>query len=277
MPRLGFMGFGEAGHDLSRGFRAAGVAEVFAYDIAAADRPEDFARRAAGAGVELVDSPAGLAQRADLIISVVTCDRAVEAAASISPFLGAGHLYADHNSTSPQVKQQVAAQISASGARFVEVAMMDLVRSRMQGTPMLLCGEAAAEMSRRLAPFGTDMKVVGTTLGAASATKMFRSIMVKGMASLVIECLQASRHLGVQRTVFDTLNASFPGLDWHDLASRLMANTSLHCLRQSHEMDEVCATMEALGETPIMAKASARRLAALAALGSKEHFGDTPP
>src|SRR5688572_20585383 len=110
--QIGFIGFGEAGFTIGRGLRQAGVAELFAYDIATttADKGPLIRSRAATAGATLVASPAELAAKASILLSTVTCSSALDAARQHAPFLygpvgsegrpdmARHHLYADLNS-----------------------------------------------------------------------------------------------------------------------------------------------------------------------------------
>lgn len=274
---IGFIGFGEAAPAIAEGLSEEGAAGMRAYDIAYPDDPQKFAPRRARSGTQMVDSPAALAEDSELILSLVTCSEAVAAANAIADSLGENHLYVDMNSASPEVKQEVRAIVEPSGARFVEAAIMSVVPPKRHRTPVLLCGVAAAEVKQKLDPLGMNLEVLGTEIGAASATKMFRSIVVKGMQGLFIECIFAARHFGVEKRVLDTVSASFPGIDWNSLADYFIGRSALHAGRQSHEMEEVARTLESLGELPIMASATAERLRRFSELGLKEVFGDTEP
>src|SRR3546814_12476122 len=62
--------------------------------------------------------------------------------------------------------------------------------------PILLCGPRVAEATAALAGLGFNVEDGGETLGAASATKMLRSIMIKGVEALFLECVAAASHFG---------------------------------------------------------------------------------
>src|SRR5688572_3450815 len=102
-PRIGFVGFGEAGSNLAEGLHAAGVEALAAYDIKSNDSSfgPTIRSRAAETRTALVGSPQELAAQVDIILSVVTASAALEAATQILPFLKPHHLYADLNSVSP--------------------------------------------------------------------------------------------------------------------------------------------------------------------------------
>ncbi|MDX1431920.1 MAG: DUF1932 domain-containing protein [Gammaproteobacteria bacterium] len=282
-PRLGFVGFGEAAPAVAAGLAEAGLGGMLAYDIAfdpaddGAPAAERFRAKAAASGTRLVAAPAELAAGAALLFSFVTCSEAVAAARALTPHLGPGHLYVDFNSASPAAKREVAGLVEGAGARFVEAAVMAVIPPNRQRAPTFVCGAAAAELRDLMGPFGMRLEVLGDTIGAASAAKMFRSIVVKGLQGLFIECLLAARRYGVEERVLASVTESFPGLDWNDLAHYLTGRSAIHAVRQAHEMDEVAETLAAIGEAPVMARATAERLRRLGELDLARTFEGRVP
>lgn len=276
---VGFIGFGEAAYHIAKGLRGAGLTGICAYD-ANAGSPElgdQIHRRADDASVRLVDSIGALARETNVIFSAVTAAVATRVAEHAAPYLGPSHMYVDLNSTSPVVKQAVHDAVDRNGAAFVEAAVMAAVPSAGHRVPMLLCGKHAGVLKERLSPFGMRFDILGEEIGRASAVKMFRSIMIKGLEALMMECLLAASRYGAEERVFASLGESLPGLDWNRLANYLMGRSALHGERRAHEMEEVCRTLEALGIEPIMAGAAARRLAWCGRLGLKTRFADQEP
>ena len=276
---IGFVGFGEAAFHITKGLREAGLQNFAAFDIHThtAGRGEKIRRRALETETRLVESTAELASTAEWILSAVTSDQAAVAAEQNAPHLKAHHLYADLNSVSPAVKQAIARTIMASGARFVEIAMMAPVPPYGQRVPILAGGPAAEEFARRMEPYGMRVQVVSREVGTAAATKMFRSIMVKGMEALITECVLGAGRYGAEQGVFTSLAESYPGIDWKAMADYMIGRVVEHGERRAREMEEVAETLESIGIEPIMAEATARRMDWSAKLGLKEHFGGEPP
>ena len=260
--RLGFLGLGEAGTSIAKGLKGAGLSGICAYDIA--DRElapaARLRQRAEDAGVRLLESPAALASAAEIVIAAVTADQALIAADSIATHLGARHLYVDINSTSPATKQEAAGIIEASGARYVEAAVMDAVPRSGHKVPMLIGGKGARDFAAAMTPYGMRLDVLGEAVGPAAATKMFRNILIKGLDALLLECLTAASRYGVDGRVLKSVGESFPGLDWTKLADYLLGRSAVHGRRRVHEMEEVAATLQSMGIEPIMAAATARRI-----------------
>jgi 3-hydroxyisobutyrate dehydrogenase-like beta-hydroxyacid dehydrogenase len=277
--RLGFIGFGEAGFHIARDLRRAGVSSVSAYDInfRAPGPGEKIQRRAAEAEVPLLESNAELAAASDILLSTVTANRSVEAAEQTAPFLDSRRIYADLNSVSPAVKQTISRVVESSGARFVEAAIMSPVPRHGAAVPMFLCGANAPEFARLLSPYGMNLEVISDRIGAASSVKMCRSVVVKGLEALLLECVLGSVPYGADERVFATLDETFPGMDWKKLASYMIGRVVEHGERRAREMEEVAATLRSIGVEPIMAEATARCQDWLAGLGLLEHFGGKPP
>jgi 3-hydroxyisobutyrate dehydrogenase len=260
--------------------RSAGAASIVACDVNRDDaaRGSLIQRRARESETTLVDSSADLARQARIIFSAVTSNAAVDAARQTAPFLGSDHIYADLNSVSPAVKREVAAVIAASGARFVEAAVMAPVGPYGHRVPMLLGGPSASAFVAAMAPFGMKLDVLdGAAIGSAAAVKMCRSIIVKGLEALMCECVLAAGMFESDRYVFESLNESFPGMDWKKLADYMVGRVVVHGERRAREMEEVAETLRAIDIDPIMAEATVRRQQWAADLRLRERFGSEGP
>jgi len=269
---VGFVGFGEAGSNIAKGLKSAGLTRIFAFDI----DPDRVRHNAQEITVPLLGSNCELAGSAQIIFSTVTCARAKEAAEQTAPFLKAEHLYADLNSVSPALKQQIEQVIAPTGAGFVEAAVMSPVPPHGHRAPMLLGGKAAPAFAELMKRFGMQLEVLSENVGTAAATKMFRSIIVKGLEALMLECVLAAAPYGADVRVFSSLNESFPGIDWQRLANYMISRVVVHGERRAREMEEVASTLDALGIEPIMAAAAARRHDWCARLVSRQ-FGPEGP
>jgi len=280
VERLGFVGFGEAAFHLAKGLREAGVKRTVAFDIHmhTPGRGEKIQERARETGTGLVEFPAALPAAADVIISGVTADQAVDAAKQAAPYLTSRHIYADLNSVSPRTKQQVAEIITHSGAKFVEIAVMGPIPPQLHKTPMLIGGAAASEFQKMFGPLGMRMDVVSTDqIGRAAAVKMFRSVIYKGLEALIFECVLGASRYEAEDRVFASLAESFPGVDWKKLADYMVGRVVVHGERRAREMDEVARTLEELGIEPMMTAATARRMDWAADLNLRDKFGGEFP
>jgi 3-hydroxyisobutyrate dehydrogenase-like beta-hydroxyacid dehydrogenase len=277
--RIGFIGFGEAGSSIAAGLRSAGIDHLHAFDIRthAPDFAPTIQKRAAHSGATLVDSSAELAANSDILMSTVTASSALDAARQTLPHLEPRHIYADLNSVSPGSKRNIEELISASGVRFVEAAIMAPVPPNGHRVPMLLGGAAASQFAEILTPFGMRFEVLPGKVGTAVAVKMCRSIVVKGLEALLVECVLAAGQYEADERVFASLNESFPGIDWKKLADYMVGRVVVHGERRAREMEEVAETLRDIGVEPIMAEAAARRQDWSALLDLRSHFGPAGP
>lgn len=201
----------------------------------------------------------------------------MDAARQNAAWLESRHIYADMNSVSPQTKQKISRIVATSPSRFVEAAIMAPVKPLGHKTPVLLNGNGADELIDRLAPLGFHLDAISGDIGAAAAVKMFRSIIVKGMEALLVECVLGASTYGAAERVFASLNESFPGLDFHQLADYMIGRVVVHGERRAREMEEVAETLRTAGVNPIMAEATARRQDWSARLNLRAHFGPEGP
>jgi 3-hydroxyisobutyrate dehydrogenase len=277
--RIGFIGFGEAGFTIGSGLKSAGIAGLLAYDIAteSPDRGPQIRRRAGAAGATLVGGSAELTQACDVLLSTVTSSAALDAARQTAPFLASRHLYADLNSVSPALKRDIATVISATGASFVEAAVMAPVSPYGHRVPMLIGGPSAQRFVDTMTPVGMRLEAVDGPVGKAAAVKMCRSIVVKGIEALLAECVLGASQYDAGDKVFASLQETWPGIDWKQLADYTMGRVVVHGERRAREMEEVAETLRAGGIEPIMAEATARRQDWSAALNLKAHFGPEGP
>ncbi|MDZ5459683.1 DUF1932 domain-containing protein [Azohydromonas lata] len=271
---IGLVGYGEVGRILAEDLRKQGVT-VSAYDLKL-DAPTTAAALVAHArahGVALAASHAELAARADFIVSAVTASQAVPVAQACVAGVRAGAFFLDFNSASPGAKQRAAALIDAAGGRYVEGAVMTSIPPYRIRVPLLLGGPSAAELAPLLNALGFDAQVSSDQLGVASATKMCRSVMIKGLEAMVIESFTAARHYGVEDAVIASLRETFPGIDWEKQAAYFFQRVIEHGRRRSEEVREVAETVREAGLAPWSAGGTAERQAWVADLADAGLFG----
>ena len=271
--QVGLVGYGEVGRILAEDLRKSGVS-VSAYDIKiGTDAAEPLWNHASAHGVELTASHAGLARTADLIVSAVTASQDVAVAEACAPAVKSGAWFLDFNSASPGAKQRAANAIDDAGGRYVEGAVMTSIPPYRIKVPLLLGGGGAAELMPHLNALGFDAKVASTKLGIASATKMCRSVMIKGLEAMVIESFTTARAYGVEDAVLASLTETFPGIDWERQAAYFFQRVIEHGHRRSEEVREVAETVKEIGLTPWSADGTAERQAWVADLAERGVFG----
>jgi 3-hydroxyisobutyrate dehydrogenase-like beta-hydroxyacid dehydrogenase len=270
---VGLVGYGEVGRILGEDLRKQDV-RVTAYDLKL-DNGQAAALRdhASAHGVTLAASHADLVAQSDFIISAVTASQAVAVAQACAPAVKPGAWFLDFNSASPGAKRRAAALIDGKGGRYVEGAVMTSIPPTRIRVPLLLGGGGAGELAPLLAELGFNVKVASAKLGVASAVKMCRSVMIKGLEAMVIESFTTARAYGVEDAVLASLKETFPGIDWEKQGAYFFQRVIEHGRRRAEEVREVAETVREIGLTPWSAHGTAERQAWVADLADAGLFG----
>jgi 3-hydroxyisobutyrate dehydrogenase-like beta-hydroxyacid dehydrogenase len=258
---LALIGFGEAGAAFAGGLAAGLRGYDRKTDIAAtrAGKRADFER----AGVTACDTAPAALSGASAVLSLVTADQAL-AAAEANAGLSSGALWFDMNSVAPDTKRAAAAIVEAAGGRYVDVAVMAPVNPKQTAVPLLVSGDHAAEGAALLRKIGfRNVTVSAGPVGTASAIKMIRSVMIKGIEALSAECVLAADAAGVRDAVVASLDASWPGADWGRRFDYNLDRMLVHGQRRAAEMEEVVKTLDGLGAGSAMSRATVVRQRAI--------------
>jgi 3-hydroxyisobutyrate dehydrogenase-like beta-hydroxyacid dehydrogenase len=270
---IALIGYGEVGRILGEDVRVRGET-VVAFDLKlAGEAGAEMREHASRQGIALSASHADAARGADLIVSAVTASQAVPVAQACAPGVERGAFFLDVNSASPGAKCRAAEVINAAGGRYVEGAVMTSVPPYRIQVPLLLGGPDAAALEPVLNGLGFAARVASEKLGVASATKMCRSVMIKGLEAMVIESFTAARHYGVEGAVIASLHETFPGIDWEKQAAYFFQRVIEHGRRRSEEVREVAETVREAGLEPWSAAGTAERQAWVADLADAGVFG----
>ena len=256
--RIAFIGFGEVGQTFAADFLRQPDLTVAACDILA-DAPEGTAMRARAEalGVALTPDAEAAAAGAHIIISAVTASQAEAVAQAAARYLQPGQMFVDVNSAAPTTKQRAAAHVEGCGARYIEAAVMAPVLKPRLAVPILTGGPHAGDAAALLNPLGMNMTAVADVFGRASAMKLCRSIIIKGLEALMVDCAAACEQWNVKDQVFPTLAETFPALDWYALADNMRERVATHGVRRAAEMREAGEMLAALGMSPALANAVA--------------------
>jgi 3-hydroxyisobutyrate dehydrogenase-like beta-hydroxyacid dehydrogenase len=258
--RVCLIGFGEVGQTLAADLLARGVREIAVWDIQFSDPGSVPSRAAATARVRVGASARDAVAGAEIVLSAVTAAQDIAAANAAASHLGHNVFFLDLNSVSPGVKQQGAQLIDSAGARYVEAAIMSPIGPKRIASPMLLGGPHAAVFLPLAHDLGfTGAQLFSDQIGRASAAKMCRSVVVKGMEALLAESLLTARRYGVEDMVIESLSNLFRVENWPVLARYMISRSLIHGRRRAEEMREVAQTVSDAGIGPWMSAASAQR------------------
>ena len=255
---IAFIGFGEVGQTFSRGLLANEGVAIRAYDLLFGSE--------AGSRLETVAEELGVARAASaqeacagaaFVFSAVTADRAEVVAREAAAWLKPGQVFVDVNSAAPSTKQRAAEAVSASGADYLEAAVMAPVLKPGLKVAILSGGPKAQAASEALNGLGMNLTPVSEVYGRASAMKLCRSIVIKGLEALMVDCAAACEAWDVKDPVFASLHATFPSIDFHALAADMRERVATHGVRRSAEMREVAEMLGVADLHPGLAQAIA--------------------
>jgi 3-hydroxyisobutyrate dehydrogenase-like beta-hydroxyacid dehydrogenase len=258
--RICLIGFGEVGQRLAADLRSGGELNLSAWDVLFADPGSAPSRALHGAEVRVGGNAADALAGANIVISAVTAAECVAAARSASASLAPGVLYLDLNSVSPRTKADAALAINVAGGRYVEAAVMSPIAPKGIASPILIGGphaQAFLPVGRQLGFAGAE--VFSEVIGRASAAKMCRSVMIKGIEALLTESLLAARRYGVESAVLASLGDLLPVADWPTRSRYMISRSLQHGRRRAAEMREVAVTVREAGIEPWMSAACAAR------------------
>ena len=272
--QIALIGYGEVGRILAEDLRAGDHA-VRVYDIALSSKPGEAMRAHAGScGAVLTGSHADAVQQCELVVSAVTANQALPAARACAGALPSKCFFLDLNSVSPNQKISAAAVVTSGSGRYVEGAVMTSVPLHRIKVPLLLGGSHAASLEPVLRHLGFAPKVASGRLGVASATKMCRSVIIKGLEAMVVESFTSARRYGVEDALVASLAETFPEIDWEKQAAYFFQRVIEHGRRRSEEMREAALTVKDAGLEPWSTTATAERQAWVAQLAERKVFGE---
>jgi 3-hydroxyisobutyrate dehydrogenase-like beta-hydroxyacid dehydrogenase len=219
--------------------------------------------------VHCAASAADAVRDAELVISAVTAASSGEAAESVTAHLRGNPFLLDINSVSPGRKQDTA-KLLGGAARYVDVAVLAPIYPARHQTPMLIAGPHCQALAPMLANLGIRASIAGAEIGAAAAIKMVRSVMIKGIEALTLECFLAAARAGVIDEVAASMRNNYPGLDWAKIVTYNLERMAIHGERRAAEMEEAAETLRELGVEPLMTNATVKRQREMGEIGQQQ-------
>lgn len=253
MTKIALFGLGEAGGLI--GSDIANVREehglrLFGFDPAEVTTPN---------GITRTETPMEAVVEADFVLSFTG---SVDAAAALNQAIEsipASATYADFASASAGLKQQLASTANSAGFKFCDVALMAMVPGNGIKTPAMFSGNGATELKNLLVPLGMPIDIVSDKAGDAAERKLLRSVVIKGLAALLIESLEAAHKAGCEEWLWNNLTAEFTSMD-HAMLQRLVKGTAIHAERRFHEMEASAQQLKELGVEPLMTNSTVANL-----------------
>jgi 3-hydroxyisobutyrate dehydrogenase-like beta-hydroxyacid dehydrogenase len=242
-------GLGEAGSLFAADLVAAGV-DVHGYDPAPVATP---------AGVTRHGDPSSAVAGADVVLALTPQADALTAITQAIDTIPSGALYADLSTSAATVKRSLAEVAASRGLAFADVALLSLVPGNGMRALALASGTGADRYVATMAPLGVPVTAIGDVAGDAATRKLLRSVMMKGLAALVVEAMRAADAAGLSEWLWGNLVDEITSAD-EALLARLVRGTGTHSLRRLHEMEACEAQLLSLGIDPVMTRSTVESL-----------------
>ena len=237
--KLGFVGYGEAAYEMSKGLSEEGLEYMVAYDVLWNDPSIGnlIKQRAEETGVKMITSLEETVKNLDVVIVAVPANKAHAVCQSLLPFIKENSLYVDVSAASPDIKIAINEELEQNDIEFVDIAMMGPLSVYKHKVPILASGKGAERFQTTMSTFGMDIERISDVAGEASATKLIRSIFMKGISTLLLEMLTAANSFNVEKQVISSIAETMNKSDFESTMNRLITGTAIHSERRSTELE----------------------------------------
>ena len=250
---IGVMSPGDMGQAVAQQLKSKGFDVCTALDARSA-RSRELARQA---GLTDVGSLAGLAEKCDVILSIMNPGSALEFAGELAQVLKTAKrkpLVVDCNAIAPGTMHAIDATITGAGGRCADGGIIGPPPRGTAKMSLYVAGPDAAELAQLATP-QINVIVISERIGDASAIKMCYGAFNKGLQAMALELLVAARRLGIDALLETQLRESRREVyDWIIGALPIMPPKAY---RWVPEMLEIAKTFEAVGLTPRMFQGTA--------------------
>lgn len=243
---------GDMGSNVGRALRENGL-EVITCLTERSARTRELADIA---GIVDVPDFAEMIDRADIVLSVLVPERAVDVArqvAAVIAEMGKPLPFADCNPVAPAVALQMAAIIETAGGRYIDGGIIGSPPGRGEPPRFYVSGPHEAIMGQ-LDGHGISVPLMGGEVGRASAIKMCYASLSKGAAALNASALISAMNLGIYDEFIAEMESSQQGV-----LRNMQGVNSLgsKAFRWIDEMEQISATFGSAGATPYLHKGAA--------------------
>jgi 3-hydroxyisobutyrate dehydrogenase-like beta-hydroxyacid dehydrogenase len=235
---IGLLHPGEMGAAVGRCLTGAGHQVLWASE----GRGPQSAARARGAGLEDVGTAAEMADRAEVILSILPPHAALDMAWAVQGFSG---IFVDANAIAPATAREIARMISDGGGSYVDGGIIGPPPVGPGSTRLYLAGTRAGAVRELFGASPLGAQVISGSATAASAVKMAYAAWTKGSGALLLTARALARAEGVEETLLAEWALSQPGLAARSAGSARSA--SAKGWRWVGEMEEIAASMAGAG------------------------------
>ncbi len=279
-PKIGFIGFGEVTYHMLKGLHQNGVKgfHIYSRPVSDPEKIEYHRKRAEQVEANLSFSLKEIIDNSDIIISSVRGDTSLEVAEQAAKFLKPGQIFADLNNAIPSVKQRVSKIVNSKGAKFVDIALLELPVQVKHKALMYISGDGGLDFIQTMQQYDLNLEFISEEPGKAAMIKVLVNIFMKGLQGVYLEFVISAQKAGVSLDLLEPLLVK-PVLNLpreKDMAFWIIRGALL-ASRKKNEMNEALEMMRELNVDPIILKATIERLSRVAQFNLNQYFDATLP
>ncbi|SFP31371.1 DUF1932 domain-containing protein [Salibacterium halotolerans] len=274
---IGFIGFGEVGYEMSKGFNSGDTHHIFVYDPLY--EKQETMDRAEKALVSLYSNPALVAQEnLDVLFVAVPAPFAEEAWQAVLPYAAGNTFYVDLSTAGAETKQKVNSKMEEKGIEtFLDGAIMGPLKQSRHEVPIKISGGEAGAFVEWSRPLGMNATSVSSVPGDATNIKFIRSIFTKGLSTLLHEVMEIAEKINLEDTMLASISQTMNKEPFEDIMNRLITGNVQHAERRVKEMENVIDLIQSYDQQPLMTEATRNKLQALTEENLKDYFNGEAP
>lgn len=256
---IGFIGFGEVGKELSKGFSKYDVNRIYAYDPLLIS--SDSEKLSEVTEINYVEKAEIVAEQTLSILFVaVPATKTVEAWSEISDVVASETVLVDLTTASSEEKNKVNEMMSHKGMTIIDAAILGALKVYQNEVPILASGAQTNKFIELGHQIGMNITKLNDKVGDATNFKFVRSIFTKGLSTLLFEVMASADQLNISEEIYESITGTMDKDDFGEIINRYIKSNVKHSQRREKEMKNVSGFLESHYIEPVMTKATIQKL-----------------
>lgn len=256
---IGFIGFGEVGKELSKGFSKYDVNRIYAYDPLLIG--SDSEKLSEVTEINYVEKAEIVAEQTLSILFVaVPATKTVEAWSEISDVVASETILVDLTTASSEEKNKVNEMMSHKGMTIIDAAILGALKVYQNEVPILASGAKTNKFIELGHQIGMNITKLNDKVGDATNFKFVRSIFTKGLSTLLFEVMASADQLNISEEIYESITGTMDKDDFGEIINRYIKSNVKHSQRREKEMKNVSEFLESHYIEPVMTKATIQKL-----------------
>lgn len=256
---IGFIGFGEVGKELSKGFSKYDVNRIYAYDPLLIG--SDSEKLSEVTEIDYVEKAEIVAEQTLSILFVaVPATKTVEAWSEISDVVASETRLVDLTTASSEEKNKVNEMMSHKGMTIIDAAILGALKVYQNEVPILASGAQTNKFIELGHQIGMNITKLNDKVGDATNFKFVRSIFTKGLSTLLFEVMASADQLNISEEIYESITGTMDKDDFGEIINRYIKSNVKHSQRREKEMKNVSEFLESHYIEPVMTKATIQKL-----------------